>query len=522
MFKKTTLLVLVLILFMQVVLFIPYIKEPFERDEGSYGYVAQRLLLGELPYRDVFDHKPPGVYFIYAGVFKLFGDNLTSIRVFTLGYSLLTTLAVFAVGLLLLGNLGGLLAAFFYGFYCGGPYIQGTSANTETFMVLPMLLALYCFLLAVHKKEGNSVLLFLSGLFSGLAMMIKQVSLPNFLVLFAFSLYLAFQKPKRHQTVDNYLKRHLVPSVVLPLGATSSRGKARCSVRRRHWTFPFGPLMLLLGFMIFPLLFILYFWLKGGFPDFIDGVILYNLAYAAEQRWVWPRLFRIVIFENSLLWILSIFSIFYILIRDRKLDLLLLALWVIFSFVGVCMGRTFYGHYFIQVIPGLALLSAYGLLRLKENIKKLWLAAIVCILLTLVFAMSIIPRVKFHLLSPEEISIKKYGITYFALAPQVAGFIKQNAASSDEVFVWGSEGEVYFYSQRKAASKYFYNYPLLYKGERAQRARLRMLDDIKVQKPKYVIWVHPGAAYDKLIKYLKANYEKEAVIDKWLILRRKK
>jgi hypothetical protein len=35
---------------------------PLERDEGAYAYIAAQWRSGLIPYRDVFDHKPPLVY----------------------------------------------------------------------------------------------------------------------------------------------------------------------------------------------------------------------------------------------------------------------------------------------------------------------------------------------------------------------------------------------------------------------------------------------------------------------------
>ncbi|HMB23654.1 MAG TPA: glycosyltransferase family 39 protein, partial [Anaerolineales bacterium] len=36
------------------------------RDSGVFLYVAWRLLSGDMPYRDVWDHKPPLIYFVDA------------------------------------------------------------------------------------------------------------------------------------------------------------------------------------------------------------------------------------------------------------------------------------------------------------------------------------------------------------------------------------------------------------------------------------------------------------------------
>ena len=51
----------------------PVAALPFERDEGEYAYIAQRWLAGDVPYRDAFDQKPPGVFLFYAAAFAVGG-----------------------------------------------------------------------------------------------------------------------------------------------------------------------------------------------------------------------------------------------------------------------------------------------------------------------------------------------------------------------------------------------------------------------------------------------------------------
>src|SRR5687768_3404549 len=36
------------------------------RDSGVYLYVASKILDGDIPYRDVWDHKSPGIYYLNA------------------------------------------------------------------------------------------------------------------------------------------------------------------------------------------------------------------------------------------------------------------------------------------------------------------------------------------------------------------------------------------------------------------------------------------------------------------------
>lgn len=58
---------------------------PFGRDQGLYFYVAREWAKrGSIPYRDVFDHKPPGIYALHRLAIHLFGETQWGIRVLDL------------------------------------------------------------------------------------------------------------------------------------------------------------------------------------------------------------------------------------------------------------------------------------------------------------------------------------------------------------------------------------------------------------------------------------------------------
>lgn len=58
---------------------------PFGRDQGLYYYVGREWALrGTIPYRDVFDHKTPGIYVLHALAVKVFGQVMWGIRVIDL------------------------------------------------------------------------------------------------------------------------------------------------------------------------------------------------------------------------------------------------------------------------------------------------------------------------------------------------------------------------------------------------------------------------------------------------------
>jgi hypothetical protein len=58
-----------------VLLRIPSLQQPAGADQALYGYVGQRILHGELPYRDAWDQKPPGIHATYAVLWALWPDE---------------------------------------------------------------------------------------------------------------------------------------------------------------------------------------------------------------------------------------------------------------------------------------------------------------------------------------------------------------------------------------------------------------------------------------------------------------
>src|SRR6187551_1979283 len=52
----------------------------FGRDQGIYAVVAESVLQGKVPYRDAWDFKPPGIFFVYAAAFGAFGKSMIAPR----------------------------------------------------------------------------------------------------------------------------------------------------------------------------------------------------------------------------------------------------------------------------------------------------------------------------------------------------------------------------------------------------------------------------------------------------------
>ena len=163
-----------------ILLYLPFLAEPFMRDEGFYAAVAQLMLDGGIPYRDAFDNKPPMIFVWYALSFVMFGETVWAPRLLV---SLLlsgTTLLVYLQGRLLFGRQTGLVAALAFALSIGLAVFE-TNANTEYFMLLPLVGSVYCFTLA--ERNFDTRLYVLAGFLMGFAILTKDTAIFTLLLL---------------------------------------------------------------------------------------------------------------------------------------------------------------------------------------------------------------------------------------------------------------------------------------------------------------------------------------------------
>jgi hypothetical protein len=60
---------------------LPNLRFPIGRDQATYCVIGQGLLHGQLLYRDLWDNKPPGIFYIYALIVKIFGPVMWCVGV---------------------------------------------------------------------------------------------------------------------------------------------------------------------------------------------------------------------------------------------------------------------------------------------------------------------------------------------------------------------------------------------------------------------------------------------------------
>lgn len=134
--NKSTLIILVFAILSRIQFF----GNPLlDSDEGFYLLVGERMLHGALPYVDIWDRKPIGLFLLYAGIRCMGGDGV-------LAYQLVGTVFVFLTGLIIAkiaryftNNTGATLAAVAYLIWLTLGSASGGQA--EIFYGLPVAVA---------------------------------------------------------------------------------------------------------------------------------------------------------------------------------------------------------------------------------------------------------------------------------------------------------------------------------------------------------------------------------------------
>src|SRR5881396_2546523 len=148
----------------------------YTSDEGYYGTIANDILDGGAVYRTAVDTKPPGMYYIYAAVFRVAGrNNLFAVHLLAIFVVVATALVLRRIGARLADDWAGAWSGIGYAVFVHA-YRPGDTlgANSEIFASLPLALSVLVFLQG-QKKPGWG-LIFLSGALAGLATLIRQPS----------------------------------------------------------------------------------------------------------------------------------------------------------------------------------------------------------------------------------------------------------------------------------------------------------------------------------------------------------
>ncbi len=163
--------------------------------------------------------------------------------------------------------------------------------------------------------------------------------------------------------------------------------------------------------------------------------------------------------------------------------------------VAACPGFYFSGHYFLMVMPGLALLNAMLLLAIVGWLKKFPAIQFIkilpmCLFCVVVADLMVRNAALWFGASPSDACRRLYGHNPFSESPEIARYLAAHTKPDETIAVLGSEPQIFFLAHRHSASGYIYVYPLTEPQPLAPAMRQEFKNEIKTARPKYVVYVN--------------------------------
>ena len=401
---------------------VPFLAEPFEKDEGTYATVARGLLDGRLPYRDLFDHKPPMVYVWYAVSFLLFGENVWAPRILAALSWSATTALVWVLTVRFRRQVAALASAMLCAAFSGIVLLQA-NANTEVFTILPTVGSLYAFARAHEDRDVRWLLA--AGVLGGVAVLTKQVAATNLIALSVFLLW-------THRTELGVAVKGLAWVTAGALAA--------------------------LGVALVP------FVLTSSTGDFIYATVHYNQLYSGSlslhDRLVFAlRNVPFSVNAAPLPIALVVAALWDLRARRRDLFDQLSVLSLIAACAGTVLSGFFFPHYFVVLLPFAAILGGPLLVKLAADLRRQ--PVLLAVVLVAAGSTVVANLPAFTASSPEPRHAVKFPAVGQAerenSSDEVAAAIRALSGPQDTIYNYGRETQLYFYADRAPAIPQLYD-----------------------------------------------------------------
>jgi hypothetical protein len=472
------------------------------RDSGVFLYMGWRLLSGDVPYRDVWDHKPPLIYFVDAIGIALTPDSLWGIWFLQFIFIFFT---LFFIYKLLEREIGIFAALAGEITLTSGLLTILEKGNVTEEYALVFQAACFGLFVSAWKRDFPLHSSFWIGVLGGLAFNFKQTT----------------------------------------IGIWVTYGLVLLALRIIQRKLPFKDLLsLLAGWLVPSILLILYLVSQDAVTEFWEQAFLYNFVYIGKHEGI-RRLIPVFIkgfayLQNGWVLYLAILGwlagLGYAFLRRKDLftrahPLVLISLvnLPIEVFFITISGRSIL-HYYLTPLPVMGILAGTLIYTIPYLIEKV----------------SFVNLQRIHRWAPGVvltlILLGQWGqVAYFPTYVRVLSdndyapvieYVSRNTAAKEKVLLIGAESVVNFLARREAPTRYVYQYPLATLGRRPMFEEY--FNQILTNKPVLIIDTRGQPQLDEKlytpmqkrsqivrdgVQYLGANYQRVAQFDDWFVYR---
>lgn len=299
--------------------FLSFFKWVIDHDESTYMVIAHQMLQGDIYWKDIIDTKPPGIFLVYGMIELIAGNSISVARLFVAiwiginAWMLRDVLYQWTknVRTSTFGGIVYIVALSLYTFY-------GISPNSELFVSGFSIIALWM----IVRFSSQPLSYWISGLMLGIGISIKQTAAFDALAIGLFVL----SKIKYENAA---LIKTVVKVFIMALMST------------------------------IPTLLIAFWYYRHGLLEdwlfhFIEIPGRYAEPFPFSKRVLYHADFLLKYFPFTIL-----VGLFFKRTRTMYLDVyVFLITWCVLALISINIPGNPLGHYFIQIIPILALASA--------------------------------------------------------------------------------------------------------------------------------------------------------------------
>jgi hypothetical protein len=461
------------------VLLLPSLFYPFARDQGVFAYTGSVILSGGWPYRDVWDLKPPGVYYTYAAMLGLTGSSMGGVRAVDMAAAVLTALLSYAV----LSRLATASAAWLGGLLYAALYLRlgfWGMAQAESYANLWTAAALLAWLRAGEsegstRRHGGSLdssptsgfggtrpllLSVAAGAAAAMVLLLKvTVLLPLLVTLTAVSGLRLWRDGWRAESIRiTALSIGLLAPVALTAVALwrSGAGAAYLEIQQ----------------------------------GFVAGYLKISVDGHGPGAQGWDYFWRLYSVPAAVavvgLWVL------------RNSSRLVLGAWLAAAFASVSLQQKYFGYHWTPTLLPLAGLAGVGLASLLAPVRRLARGSALAVLVlgaVLIAGWSIeraangyaaTARLLTGRLRPEQYWARfgrpQRGDFSFLADVWAADCIRRQTRPGDPVYIWGFEPLTLFLAGRRAPTRFVFAVPLVSPWT-PSRWRDELIRDLKARPP---------------------------------------
>jgi hypothetical protein len=453
-------------------------------DAGVFLYVAGVISGGGMPYRDVWDHKPPGVYLLDV----LAAGNLWG--VFALQAITLVAASLLAYRALEQGGFGPLAAAFgTVAWMVALPRLfleDGLQTNFAEVYALPAQFAALGLFAADEKTTGPSWRTAAIGALGGAAALLKPTLIGMWIAI----------------------------ALVLVVTRANSRRWSDLARRAAVIAFPAAFVVSLV---------VAWLAIGGALADAIDQVLRYNAVYSGFASPL-DRLDAVAIgLRLTLPSGLAPLAVagWLVALRGRRSPLVLVAVVALPIELLLASAGRGYHYYFIAWLPPMAVLAAH----LADRFLARFGARLVFAIPVACVVMAIVPTLLVGRLIQTGGS---------PAAREAAAYITTATQADDAVLVWGSHTEVLVLADRRSPTRFVYQYAAVATRSYASAAQIdELIADLERTKPILILdtskdsfvtppldraglasWTSPEPQYawpegtSRIVRFVETNYER--------------